>query len=451
MTPLFSRTRSLVSCCLSGASLLLVAQSAYAQDPAAPAAPPANPAAPAAAVPVDPAAAPPAAAADPNAAPQPPGGPAPVEPTPVAPAEAAPPVTQALPPGPPAPEPAPPEAEPEKADKSLSTALWGRVTGRLNNGEKLNDQSLDGVFEFHLFGQVHKYIKFTGNLAATFNPEIASSATLLDGIIQFEFHDLFNIWAGRMLVPSDRANFSGTWFAAPWDYPGFFPDGAVVAPRQGPFGRNDGVTLWGQVGGGLFKYYVGAFDLYDKSQSPLFIGRLNLSLLNPEPGYYHSSTYYGTDILAIGVGAQSKKDGSVGAIPDPINPGDPPGLAPTDDYTGFNVDVLFEKNLGAAGVLDLEAAYYNFQGDYEPIEHGWYGLASYLLPTEVGIGKLQPLVRVQQAIRQDDAIDPTTMYEAQVGYVIDSYSARMALGFQHAEMPGDEKYNALYLGAQIQK
>ena len=52
----------------------------------------------------------------------------------------------------------------------------------------------------------------------------------------------------------------------------------------------------------MFKYYAGAFDLHGAPDSPLYSGRINLGLLNPEPGYYHSSTYYGgKDILAIGV------------------------------------------------------------------------------------------------------------------------------------------------------
>ena len=52
-----------------------------------------------------------------------------------------------------------------------------------------------------------------------------------------------------------------TWFEAPWYYPGTFSAHGFVGPREGAFGRNDGVTAWGQVQGGLFKYYVGAFDL----------------------------------------------------------------------------------------------------------------------------------------------------------------------------------------------
>jgi len=358
---------------------------------------------------------------------------------------------------------APDETE-EKKYKALDYAIWARVWGGFNNGNDLadpaiDDQSANADVEFHFFGQVHEYIKFTANLVASFgNGNIAGNASLLDGIVQFEFHDLVNIWAGRMLVPSDRSNFSGPWFMAPWFYPGFYANGLVVAPRQGPFGRNDGITYWGQVGGGLFKFYASVFDLYDVNTSPLYSGRLNLSLLNPEPGFYHSSTYYGKDILAIGVSVQAKNEGSVGVPPPPAMPGDPIPPAPTDDYFGFSADLLFEKDLAEAGVLDVEGAYYNFQGDFEPVEQGWFALASYLLPGEVGIGKLQPLVRVQQAIPSDSSIDPSTMIDGQLGYVIDAYAARLALGYQHGILNGGvlapdvtAHSNSIYLGAQIEK
>ena len=65
----------------------------------------------------------------------------------------------------------------------------------------------------------------------------------------------------------------------------------------------------------------------------------------------------------------------------------------TDDYTEFNADILFEKNFAGAGVLDLEAAFYKFNGDFEPTDAAWYGVASYLLPNDIGR-------------RKDPAVDP---------------------------------------------
>jgi len=363
------------------------------------------------------------------------------------------------PPAPLAPVVAPPEpvAEvkaPEEEAPPLNISIWGRVETTLSTldsqpvvqptGDALDDIYSFGDFQIHTSGKVYKAVSFTANFVATYNPDVQGTAGLLDAIIQIEPSDYFNIWLGRMLVPVDRSNFSGYWFAAPWHYPGFgFADGQVTAPRQGPFGRNDGVTVWGQVDGGFLKYYAGVYDLYniETTGSPLFSGRLALALFDKEPGYYHSSTYYGKDILTLAVGAQYKKDGSTPAAG---------VMAEPDNYSEFNADILFEKNLGDAGVLDLEGAVYVFNGDNEPTDAGWFGVASYLLPNDIGWGKLQPLVRVQQAIPSAEGADTSTLIDAQLGYVVNSYATRFALGYRTGSA-GDLDVQAIYVGAQFLK
>jgi hypothetical protein len=248
---------------------------------------------------------------------------------------------------------------------------------------------------------------------------------------------MINVWFGRMLVPSDRSNFSGFWFAAPWTYPGFFVRGAApFGPRQGPFGRNNGATVWGQFLDGRLKYYAGAYDLFDVAQSPLISTRLNIALLTPEPGYYHSSTYFGEDHLTLGLSYQYKKNGSV-------------GMTGADNYSGFSADLLFEKNLGPGGTIDLEGAFYKFNGDFEAASHMYFGLVSWLTPEPIGWGRLQPLVRLQQA-RPKGGGDDWSIIDAQVAYVIDGYAARVTGGYSWAKNPGPQS-NTIYLGIQLQR
>lgn len=326
---------------------------------------------------------------------------------------------------------------------SINWGVWGRVDMLIGNGNELNDVSSAGRFELHTSGSVHKYVNFTANFIATYNPEIAGNAALLDGIIQLDLDDAFHLWGGRMLVPVDRSNFAGPFFMAPWYYPGFgFADGQVGAPRQGPNGRNDGFTAWGYFLDGMIKYYAGAYDLFDVNQSPLYSGRIALSLISPEPGYYSNSTYYGKDILAIGIGGQVKPDGSVGTPPMPDDP------APSDTYSEFNADILFEKKFGDAGILDIEGAVYLFNGEYEPTDASWFALASYLIPT--GIGGFQPLVRVQQAIPSADAADTSTLIDAQVNYVVNDFATRFALGYRKG-IAGDLETQGIFVGAQFIK
>jgi hypothetical protein len=97
-------------------------------------------------------------------------------------------------------------------------------------------------------------------------------------------------------------------------------------------------------------------------------------------------------------------------------------------------------------VVNLEGAYYSFMGDHETTKASWFGLASYLFKA----AGIQPLVRVQQAIPKADTSPTSTLVDAQIGYVLNSFATRLALGYQYGKA-GAEKSNALFLGAQLLK
>jgi hypothetical protein len=347
------------------------------------------------------------------------------------------------------PPPAPPKPEPTPLKLSSFMHLTNRVQN-FSDPQKLNRFSQQGVLYLIATGDVTDKIGYQAAVVAAYGPTSADSGSingslaLLDVIGKLDLYDEFHIWAGRMLVPSDRSNFSGFWFMGPWYYPGGYYNavpntpnfagnsffGAPVGPRQGPDGRNDGATVWGQFGGGLFKYYVGAYDVFNATNNPLISGRLNLALISPEPGYFHSSTYWGAkDILALGASAQYQK--SKGA---------------QTDYSEVSVDALFEKNIDGFGVIDLEGAFYKYFAT--GMDLSYFVVASYLTPQKMGFGHLQPLVRLQQAKPVDS--DMWTIVEAQLGYIIANDGAKIALGYQW-QKAGDVKSNALYLGLQLLK
>jgi hypothetical protein len=359
-------------------------------------------------------------------------------------------------PAPPVAPPAPPVATVDDAvAKPLSAAAWGRIANTIQgrDPEKLDDVSQAVEVNLLLGGTIHEHVGWQANFVATYGPkqelgadgmptgnvtgDHSGDAAILDLIGQFEIVPELNLWVGRMLVPSDRSNFSGAWFMAPWSYPGAYRAFAGPAgPRQGPFGRNDGITAWGSVDDGRVKYYAGAYDLFDPSQSPLFSTRVNVALHGKEPGYYNSSSYYGKQMLTLGAAAQFKRDGSTGPMP-------------TDDYLGVNADVLYEKTLGSGGVVDLEGAFYLFTGDNEVLDNHFFALASYLVPSVIGIGRFQPLVRFQGASPADGG-DLWRIVDAQLGYIIAPYAARVALVYQRTDV-ADQAGNAVILGVQLQK
>jgi hypothetical protein len=287
----------------------------------------------------------------------------------------------------------------------------------------------------------------TGGMPGSNGSGVAGvSASVLDLIAKFEPGAAFHLWAGRMLVPSDRSNFSGPWFMSPWKYPGLYPGLPYpVGPKQGPQGRNNGATVWGEFLGAKLKYYAGVFDLNDAAVSPLFSGRVNICLLGSESGFYHSSTYYGSqDIVAIGLGAQYQKNGQIN-----------PATMAVGDLTTVLADVLAEKNLGAGGVVTFEGQYYHFdENDAFGRKHAYYVLGSWLTPNKIGFGKLQPLVRWQQATAQPvGGVTPPSwkMIDAYLTYVIDDYFLRVAAGYSHGDVGTTPTSNAIYLGVQMQR
>jgi hypothetical protein len=277
------------------------------------------------------------------------------------------------------------------------------------------DSNVDGFalnsIRLYVNGAVTDQIKFT------FNTEYTGSGTntvgVLDAIGRFEFSDQFNIWAGRFLEPSDRANLAGPYYAQDWapfadGISDFYPDVAT--------GRDNGLAYWGQFG--ILKVQVGAFDgeslnsaVADKSKV-LTAARLTLDFWDPEPGYYLNQTYYGEkDILSLGLVAQNE-----------------------NSKTAWNIDGLMEKKLPNLGVVSLEAEYLKDNGlTAATPSDGWYGLASYLFPQVIGYGKIQLLGKYSQKSIDATATTPVEdklkTSEVNVNYIIKSFNARVGFYF----------------------
>src|SRR6185503_2059532 len=102
------------------------------------------------------------------------------------------------------------------------------------------------------------------------------------------------------------------------------------------------------------------------------------------------TTYYGErDLVSVGVGGQMQKNGSVMTVP-PAMMGMMPVPPLLDDYREFNADLIAEKRLGDMGAVSLEAAYYNYQGTYQPWKWSMVGAVAYTSPVVAGIGRFRP-------------------------------------------------------------
>ncbi len=315
-----------------------------------------------------------------------------------------------------------------------------------SGNDRSKDFRLDNI-RLYVNGQIHEYIKFT------FNTERQDDGSdddirVLDAIGQFEFNELFNVWAGRFLPPSDRSNLDGPFYLAAWNFPFVSNYPAIFA------GRDDGVALWGEteLQGTQVKYQVGAFqgcndgaacDTGANTEDDLlYAGRVTVNLWDPEPGYYNASTYYGEkDILAIGLVVQTQSD-AVGTAADP------------KDFFGWNLDGLMEKKLANDGVVSLEGAYYDYDLDNATVTgslidgNGYFVLLSYLFPQRIGIGRFQPQFRYQDL--DNDAGPDVDQWELGVNYIIDGHNARISALYGQTDPSGRSDSDFFQIGLQLQ-
>jgi hypothetical protein len=381
--------------------------------------------------------------------------------TTVAQAEAAPPAPP--PPAPPTPPPAttpppavattPPiasETMPASREEKLppiTVGAWTRVGGMFQSGSdpaSVGDWRMDAAYvELHAGGKIHKNVGVTLNLNGNMTgwdpvtgvPTPGSMVAIMDAIIQLDLADEFHVWAGHLLVPVDRANASGPFFMIPWRYPGFLsvgPTTVVAAPMEGPYGRNNGAVVWGDVLNNKLTYLAGVFDNANVAASPLFSGRLRLALWDTEPGFWGNASFFGDkDILSVGLGGQYMKDGAA------------MGTA----WSDVNLDLLVEKKLGGGSFVTGEGAYYHFGGVDGMVSDTFYLLAAYATPT-IGVGSIQPMARYQWAKIRGPGDAAAWNLDAAVSYLIKGPALRLIGTFSHTNLPGDITGNAVHLSGQ---
>jgi hypothetical protein len=376
------------------------------------------------------------------------------------PAPPPPPVVVAPTPPPPLPPPTATEAMPATRPEKLppiSVGAWTRIGGVFQGSDasKVNDWRMDNAYvELHAGGKIHEKVSVTLNLngnmlvfgdsmATTAVGQIGSTVSIMDAIISFDPIDEFHVWAGRLLVPVDRANASGPFFMIPWNYPGFLSVGptnlVISAPKEGPFGRNNGAVAWGDIKGGRLTYLAGVFDNASLVTSPLYSGRVRLALLDLEPGFWGNGSYFGEkNLFSIGLGGQYQKNGSSTMA------------LGNKDWAEVNLDILFEKKLPGGGWITAEVAGYLNNVHVGGVNASMYALAAYATPV-LGYGNLQPMVRYQLANLKDTGGTNPWNVDVGLSYLVKGPALRLLATYSHTTLPvatGNVTANSVQLGAQ---
>lgn len=358
------------------------------------------------------------------------------------------------------------------------------------NGKDWSKNFSINSMRLYFNGQIAKYIKFTVNTECFSCTGSGQKFSLLDGIARFEFSPMFNIWAGRMLTPSDRLEMSGPYYDSTFSfnkialYAAWPQDQATNdygAGNAGVYGRDHGVDIWGHLGDrGQLVYAAGVFQGVQSASgfgpnqdgNLLYAGSLRYNFLSvePAPAYYTGSTYYGGagDIFTVGFATQYQAD-AVGTA------------TSRSDFFGYSFDVLYEKILANSGVVTLQGEYKNFDAKLSAAAkaagaadatagtsfsskatcfcslvdgQAWTATALYLFPQKVGWGQFQPYLRYS-------AIDPTNKsmvtasseeYEGGLNYVIDGPNAKVSLYYQSGDITtgGGKNVDSIHLGVQLQ-
>lgn len=288
----------------------------------------------------------------------------------------------------------------------------------------------------------------TNTIKLTFDTEYTGSGSgagsdkveVLDAIARFEFSDYVNIWAGRFLEPSDRANLAGPYYANDWTP---FADGIADYYPGIENGRDNGAAYWGDFG--IAKVQLGVFDgeslggtAVKDSSKLLYAGRVMLDFWDKEKGYYLNGSYYGDkDILSVGAVVQS-----------------------LDSKTAWDIDGLMEKKLGTSGAVTVEAEYQkdnglNANNFNNAANDGWSVLASYLFPQVIGIGKFQLLAKYGDKTFDATAITASNQIrttEVDVNYIIKEFNAKVGLYYlgQTESDPGTLSPTEVGLKLQLQ-
>lgn len=319
-------------------------------------------------------------------------------------------------------------------------------------GGHVNNPNLDSA-RLYFGASLNKYVK------ATFSTEwdgAKERIRKLDMYAQFELAPEFNVWAGRFVGPSERANMAGPYYSVGG---GYWP---CVSSRYGCNGgtyvaRDDGVAVWGNVAEsrlgysvGVFEgrnYGIGALNRYEAHQAGLktsndlmYSGRLQYDFWDLETGYFSTADHLGkADILAIGVAFRHQKNGVI-------------TLLGKGDYDSYSLDFQLEKNFKGSGAFGLEAAYYDY--DTDGLVRSEQGKAysagvSYVFEREVGWGRFQPFVHWQRF--NADTHVTTKQIDFGLNYVIAKQNAMVSATYSRNKVnQGGEDLNRFVVALQLQ-
>ena len=286
----------------------------------------------------------------------------------------------------------------------LRTQAWYQSVHE-EDSPHINDFMLRRVY-FYLTGQAAKNLTFfthiAGDRLGQEGVDVAGSGlgtglSVRDAWIAYAPFNELKIQAGRMYIPFTRAfGTESTFTLLTLDLP--LAQGGV---RTKPFfpsnvGRDDGITVWGNLADSLFQYRVGVFDgqqgVQNTHKNPRAAARISFNPLESENQWFNKGNYLGTKkILSIGVGYDYQPDLKWATD------------RPMSDYSAWTTDIFFDHPVGS-GAVNLEGSYSGIKNSQELGDaKTWYVQGGCFMPPVVKSPRIQPYFKYESIYRNNAA------------------------------------------------
>ena len=170
---------------------------------------------------------------------------------------------------------------------------------------------------------------------------ISTGFTLQDAFVEWKLADALTVDAGLMFIPLCRNCYESAGTLLPIDYgaSSFLESG----PTQSVVSRDTGFQARGYLAHNRLEYRVGAFQGARESASRNSFrsaGHVQYAFLDTESGFFTTGTYLGKKkVLTIGGGYDVQSD-----------------------YKAFSGDAFFDRPIGAAGAVTLQADLIHYDG-----------------------------------------------------------------------------------------
>lgn len=339
--------------------------------------------------------------------------------------------------------------------------FWGQnrgYTSATDNGDT-NDFFLRRN-RITLLGQYNDYVGYYAQIEAGNDSKGGSDDRPVyyrDAYLTLDYSDPIRFIAGRFKNTFSRENLEACLEPLTLDR----AESLAYTPYGGT--RDTGVAMWGNLADGMFQYRLMVSDGREGeetvSDSLRITGRVHVSLFDPEYDYGYRGTYLGTQqVLTIGASFDQQADIAYGSFATREDP---------RDYSASTFDIFYEQPFGF-GTVTLSGAVFDYSIDGFPTDpdpelnanverEGWYAKAGYLLPENVGIGRLQFFVRAEETeYGSGTGLSDQSWNSIGANYYINGQSLKVTVEHasiefdeQHATNPALQDYDQTTVGLQM--